>query len=101
MSVSWPFSQEVQWGVGGQPSCAFPHPSCLPSPDFSRDDYKMNHAYSQHIIFNIYFYYLLYDKELGIEGPHMLDKSEISLHLNPGLVRIKRSKFFKCLSKFA
>ena len=23
-------------GVGGQPSCAFAHPSCLPSPDFSR-----------------------------------------------------------------
>ena len=40
ISVSWPFSQEVQWGVGGQPSCTFAHPSCLPSPDFSRYPFK-------------------------------------------------------------
>ena len=27
-------------GVGGQPSCACAHPSCLPSPDFSRYPFR-------------------------------------------------------------
>ena len=36
ISVSSSFRQEVQWGDEGQPSFAFAHPSCLPSPYFSR-----------------------------------------------------------------
>ena len=27
-------------GGGGQPSCDFAHPSCLPSPDFSRYPFR-------------------------------------------------------------